>query len=131
MGYLDETTDADLFALTRLRRAERAAAAPPPPQFLRTPRNEAQMRAWKDAEWAAGNRRCAYCNARLYRQSAVIPFDCPLLASVDHRHPLGRGGEDEPWNYAMACVECNNAKGDMLEEEFVALFASLAEPRMV
>lgn len=120
MGYLD-TTDAEMKALTRLRRAERALALLHP---AHTPRDELRMRAWKEAEWAAGNRRCAYCNCRLYRQGRQASFDCQLLASVDHRDPLGRGGAESEENYAMACVACNGAKGNMTEAEFRALFAA-------
>lgn len=44
-------------------------------------------------------------------------------ATVGHKHPLGLGGDDAAWNWAMCCSGCNSAKGQMTEIEYRALFA--------
>jgi hypothetical protein len=31
--------------------------------------------------------------------------------SLDHILPLSQGGEDRPWNWALACHDCNQRKG--------------------
>ncbi|MHB1885550.1 MAG: RNA-guided endonuclease IscB [Acidimicrobiales bacterium] len=56
---------------------------------------------------------CAYCGA-----SGVGPEGVPL--NVDHIRPKARGGTNRASNLALACVPCNEAKGSMLVEEFLA-----------
>lgn len=53
---------------------------------------------------------CHYCDKPVFGDDVT----------VDHRIPSSRGGPDEDWNYAIACKECNNDKGDMTEEEYMA-----------
>jgi 5-methylcytosine-specific restriction endonuclease McrA len=49
--------------------------------------------------------RCQYCGRG----------DVPL--TLDHVHPISKGG-DESWeNLVTACVSCNNTKGDQTPEE--------------
>lgn len=51
-------------------------------------------------------RACAYCGA----------MGVPL--NVDHVHPRSRGGTDRVSNLVLACIPCNQAKGNRPVEEF-------------
>ncbi len=42
----------------------------------------------------------------------------PDSLRVEHRVPLGRGGQDRYQNLGLACAECDIAKGMMTEQEF-------------
>lgn len=53
------------------------------------------------------HRKCVYCDA------TGVPFD------VDHIHPSSKGGSDRVSNLALACVPCNQSKGNMPVEVFV------------
>jgi 5-methylcytosine-specific restriction endonuclease McrA len=147
VGYLDYTNEW-LRDLTRQRRreaAERRARAPtirvsaldlspePDPEpaaperthdlvreegFGRHGARKKRWRAWKAAQWAAGNRRCAYCACAL-----TLEPERRNSVTLDHRHPVVYGGPDRPDNWAMACLRCNGLKGELLEHEFVALLA--------
>lgn len=52
---------------------------------------------------------CHYCQKPTKRKDATI----------DHLTPLSRGGKDQPFNMAMACRGCNEAKDDQTVEEFM------------
>lgn len=95
-------------------------------------RRKGASKAWRQRQWMEGNRNCTYCDIRMTMptrsekkrlQGQPIPS---TTATVDHKHPLGLGGDDAPWNWAMACSGCNNRKGSMTEEEFRALIAIAA-----
>lgn len=58
--------------------------------------------------WAAGLRRCAYCNRVLRR----------IEITADHVKPRASGGYDKWRNIVPACASCNSAKGDMSVHEF-------------
>jgi 5-methylcytosine-specific restriction endonuclease McrA len=53
-------------------------------------------------------RECAYCGAR----------NVPL--TIDHIHPKSRGGSDRVSNLALACLPCNQKKGNREVTEFLA-----------
>jgi 5-methylcytosine-specific restriction endonuclease McrA len=57
-------------------------------------------------------RRCVYCGHRLD----------PMEATLDHVHPVARGGAHTPGNLVSACAPCNRLKGDMLPHEFFAKY---------
>jgi 5-methylcytosine-specific restriction endonuclease McrA len=59
---------------------------------------------------------CPYCNDRL----TVADF------SLDHLHPVSRGGEHELDNLIVCCTGCNQSKGSMNDGEFTALLAVMA-----
>lgn len=59
-------------------------------------------------------RSCVYCDAE----------NTPV--NIDHVHPKSRGGSDRVTNLTLACVGCNQAKGNMPVEEFVTDPARLA-----
>ena len=52
------------------------------------------------------DRKCAYCNAE----------NVPL--QVEHIIPKARGGSDRVSNLTIACVKCNQRKGNQTAEEF-------------
>lgn len=66
----------------------------------------------KIRRWIALGSNCYYCGA---------PFGgAPHLAkTVDHRHPLSRGGTNAPGNLVASCSLCNQTKGNMTESEFL------------
>src|SRR5687767_2536872 len=57
-------------------------------------------------------RRCVYCGDGLELENATL----------DHVHPVSRGGDDAAGNLVVACGPCNRMKGDMLPAEFFARF---------
>jgi len=67
--------------------------------------------------------RCTYCNAEVI----VGRFGGRRLATIDHKLPLSRGGSWKRFNLTCACKRCNEIKGSMTAEEFLALPAYLRE----
>jgi len=65
-------------------------------------------RAIKLAAMRDCGRRCVYC-------AAPLEYD---RATLDHVHPLAKGGADAPGNVVAACPSCNRLKADMLPTEF-------------
>ncbi len=140
MGSYLDSSDAILIALTRERRAEaraRMAVARAEHEalaFPSIPRPEQDVIEagwrdwtppthfeWKERQWKAGNRLCGYCSVRMTRASNV-----PRTCTVDHRKPKAYGGLDEPGNWLLACLRCNNLKGDMSEHSFRRLICKAA-----
>lgn len=66
-------------------------------------------RAVKQMLLARTGHRCALCGDRI---SLDRPCNDPLLATLDHIKPLARGGEDCLANWQIACLSCNQKKGD-------------------
>jgi len=52
--------------------------------------------------------RCVYCGTAL----------SVAAATLDHVHPLAKGGPHVPGNLVAACAPCNRRKGDMLPHEY-------------
>lgn len=75
---------------------------------------EQTNRNLKDQLWAAGRRRCRYCECSLRLREAT----------VDHITPLVRGGVDGIENADLACERCNKDKGALTEEEYLELLAA-------
>jgi 5-methylcytosine-specific restriction endonuclease McrA len=71
-----------------------------------------QKRAIKHATMRDCGRRCVYCGCSLALANATL----------DHVHPIARGGSHAPGNLVAACERCNRLKGDMLPAEFFARF---------
>lgn len=69
-------------------------------------------RALKHAALRDCGRRCVYCAEPLALE----------IATLDHVHPLARGGTHAIGNIVTACGRCNRLKGDMLPHEFFARF---------
>ncbi len=57
-------------------------------------------------------RRCVYCGTG-------VDF---ATATLDHVHPVARGGTSEFGNLVAACGPCNRLKGDTLPHEFFARY---------
>lgn len=96
-------------------------------------RRRASYRSWRTFQWQKGVRTCYYCEVKmtLPPRKPKGNFVCtPITATVDHKTPLARGGEDTPRNWVMCCSACNNRKADMLEAEFRALMAKEASERV-
>jgi 5-methylcytosine-specific restriction endonuclease McrA len=53
-------------------------------------------------------RTCAYCGAE------HVPLE------IDHMHPRSKGGSDRVSNLTLACHPCNQRKGNLSVEEFLA-----------
>jgi len=71
-----------------------------------------QKRSIKRAAMRDCGRRCVYC-------AAPLEFD---VATLDHVHPLAKGGTHVAGNLVAACGRCNRLKGDMLPGDFFARF---------
>ena len=67
-----------------------------------------QKRAIKLAALRDCGRRCVYCASPLDYEHATL----------DHVHPLAKGGAHAPGNVVAACPPCNRLKADMLPVEF-------------
>ena len=69
------------------------------------------MRAWKELQLKCNsNPICRYCGQQLNSKSAT----------VDHLIPLDRGGLSNEDNFGLACSDCNYAKANMTEEEYIS-----------
>ena len=66
---------------------------------------EYEVREYLLEKWG---RKCAYCG-----QDGVS-------LEIDHIHPKSRGGSDRVSNLAIACHDCNQAKGNSPLEQFLA-----------
>jgi 5-methylcytosine-specific restriction endonuclease McrA len=55
-------------------------------------------------------KECEYCKTPLELDQTTI----------DHKHPLSRGGTDDRENLVICCKTCNMLKGDMTVAEFIA-----------
>jgi 5-methylcytosine-specific restriction endonuclease McrA len=64
-----------------------------------------ELKAYLLEKW---HRTCAYCGVK----------NVPL--NIDHIHPRARGGSDRVSNLTLACIDCNQAKGSLPVEEFLA-----------
>lgn len=51
---------------------------------------------------------CYYCN----------DFTLEKFRTLEHKHPLNKGGLHSSTNIVMACLQCNCTKRDMTEEQF-------------
>jgi hypothetical protein len=59
--------------------------------------------------------RCGYCNKG---HLVIDTKDKSVLATIDHIHPLSKGGmEFEYSNLVVACYSCNHNKNDTLVED--------------
>ena len=69
-------------------------------------------RAAKRAAMRDCDRRCVYC-------ACALELD---TATLDHVHPVSRGGAHIPGNLVAACAPCNRLKGDLLPYDFFLRF---------
>lgn len=81
--------------------------------YKRPPRFQKRVLFNRDA-W-----KCQYCG---------IDLHYPLI-TIDHIHPLSRGGQTNWKNCVVACKKCNSSKGDKtLEEAGMKLLKQPSEP---
>jgi 5-methylcytosine-specific restriction endonuclease McrA len=73
---------------------------------------QGQKRHVKRATFRDCGRRCVYCGTILGLEHATL----------DHVHPLCRGGDHAPGNLVAACHHCNQLKGSLLPVEFFARY---------
>lgn len=59
--------------------------------------------------------KCKYCKEKLD----------PTNISLDHCHPLQRGGKEDPTNYDFVCFPCNRSKGTLTGVEYRRLVSLL------
>ena len=55
-----------------------------------------------------GTLKCVYCSKELTKQEATL----------EHKIPLSKSGNNEKSNLAIACRHCNCSKGNKTEKEF-------------
>jgi 5-methylcytosine-specific restriction endonuclease McrA len=63
---------------------------------------------FRESSLETWGRQCAYCGAE------NVPLE------IEHIHPRSKGGSNRVSNLAIACHDCNQAKGNMLVEQFLA-----------
>jgi len=81
------------------------------PYNARKRKNQRAMNTARAVERLFGNRKhrpCSYCGRKLSAADATF----------DHVKPLSQGGYDKTKNGAIACEQCNQAKGSMTVDEF-------------
>jgi 5-methylcytosine-specific restriction endonuclease McrA len=71
-----------------------------------------ELREYLLEKWG---RECAYCGAK----------GSPL--NIDHVHPSSRGGSNRASNLTLACIPCNEKKGNLTIEAFLATDISRLE----
>lgn len=62
---------------------------------------------------------CPYCEGTMARYGRRAP-------SRDHKVPRARGGSDHPDNIHICCRRCNEDKGSLDHDEYLAVRAGLA-----
>lgn len=65
------------------------------------------------------NMNCVYCGRETFPGSR-LRINHPQTRTRDHVIPLSRGGLDTKENRVIACLRCNNIKGNMMPDEWAA-----------
>lgn len=85
-------------------------------------RSRGVVRVLRDELWEIQGGRCWYCHreTQLPGPGQIKPFPSNvLIATVDHKIPLCRGGDPiARSNLVIACDRCNQAKGEKTAAEF-------------
>lgn len=79
-------------------------------------RSAQRRSAWKRA-WEREAGRCFYCERKV-SQAGVHPW-LSHHATLDHVVPVSQGGGSAAGNLVLACLACNERKGDRQAEEFL------------
>lgn len=74
------------------------------------------VKAWLSGLKGTSPIACGYCEA-------WVDF---VNISVDHAQPISRGGLSEPTNLIACCKQCNQAKGNMTQDEYRALLNAIS-----
>lgn len=59
---------------------------------------------------------CHYCGKPIIKR---INHNMANSATVDHMHPISKGGSNSLRNMVLACHPCNAEKGNMLYQDFI------------
>lgn len=76
----------------------------------------------KIQQLAAEDPHCHYCRRAVVVQRKPTS---EVAGTIDHKHPISRGGSNGPTNLLLACFRCNTWKGNMEYAEFVALITKM------
>lgn len=78
----------------------------------------------------AQNHNCCYCGSEAWLEGIECGVNREKWneATKEHLIPRSKGGTYGKYNLVMACNSCNNARGDMSHEEFVALIEKETKP---
>ena len=57
--------------------------------------------------------RCTWCCREMLDLPIEPRQDCRLHMTLEHLKPVSLGGSHDLINLALACFECNNARGDL------------------
>lgn len=81
---------------------------------------EKELRRWWLARAAMRQcGRCHYCGVHMVAASPFTRSQRADTLTLDHIMPLSLGGRDIEENTLAACAACNQAKGNMLPEDWV------------
>ena len=71
--------------------------------------------------WLEQDGKCYLCGGQMNPVAVLLgrPRD-PLMASIEHRIPISRGGTHDRDNVSLAHFVCNMEKGARTLEEFTA-----------
>jgi 5-methylcytosine-specific restriction endonuclease McrA len=97
---------------TSARRREQRAAAGTPWHGGNWIRKEKRLRIYARDDW-----RCVWCLSRV-TLAKCLGRPGVRLATLDHLVTRERGGGNDASNLLTACVECNQARGNMSAVEF-------------
>lgn len=64
------------------------------------------------------NGLCYYCHRPVVLLNICGGPVPENAATIDHRHPLSKGGTSQRSNLVVACRRCNQIKGSMSESDF-------------
>lgn len=73
----------------------------------------------------AQNWRCCWCGCKMTEYQGR-----KHSATVEHVTPRSQGGSDHPDNYAVACSKCNNTRGILDTDLFLARLATQGHSHM-
>lgn len=68
-----------------------------------------------------GHRRAAECRKDLIKRDGPLCRYCgtDVKITIEHLVPRSRGGRAHRFNLGLACVTCNDLKGNLTDDEFV------------
>lgn len=96
------------------------------------PREDTIQNVFKDVE--ERGMKCCYCGITMvyYIEDAKNKSQqqsnekYKYIASIEHKTPLSRGGNNTKQNIDFCCLMCNQVKDNMLEEDFKQLISKLS-----
>lgn len=69
----------------------------------------------------ASSMTCEYCQKAGLTEELVPGQGFPMLATLDHVHPVSKGGAVyDPANLKVACFPCNKSKADLTLDEWLS-----------